>query len=452
MQQQRWQSLVEIGWMVYENTAFLSRAQSDAIVGRLNECNQQSLSAVWEVAVLNAFSKFGKVEYEKEGLGSSNPDLYFAPSESPSVDLIAEIRAVSDQDYLDHNLGWELEQLLCQKIEKLSLPQRGYTLVIEGYEVDWSDRQRHKNKKKLRIPDNRVELERAIFGGGFLDFASRIKKNPGRADSYRVDTSEAGVSLFYEPTQDGLATSSPSYRIALAATHNPIFNALVDKAKQLKKANRYTGPRGIILCDAGSNLFRESSAVGLGQIIAQFLRNQSSIDFVISISCQSKLSLGSGRFEKTIEVKCFQKPSSTPLDPSIIASIRRFATSFPKVVTDSETARLNARLKQSSRESNSFSGGFEWIAYENGVRMKFSARVLLDYLAGRIDHADFLQQTSAGLADMVGSNPFAARLEKSELISDIRFERGESEGDDDWVILRLTGPDPAISEFRAQSS
>lgn len=81
--------------------------------------------------------------------------------------------------------------------------------------------------------------------------------------------------------------------------------------------------------------------------------------------------------------------------------------------------------------------------------MIISARVLLDYLAGRIDHKQFLDYSGLDeMADIVGDNPLHRCIERGELISDASFERGESERDDDWVTFVLKGPDPAISRFR----
>jgi hypothetical protein len=48
-------------------------------------------------------------------------------------------------------------------------------------------------------------------------------------------------------------THSPAYNGAMTEDQNPVFNALKSKAKQLKKV-RYEGPRGIILCDGGSDM------------------------------------------------------------------------------------------------------------------------------------------------------------------------------------------------------
>ena len=80
--------------------------------------------------------------------------------------------------------------------------------------------------------------------------------------------------------------------------------------------------------------------------------------------------------------------------------------------------------------------------------VKFSARVLLDYLAGRIDQAEFQRQSGLFFGRRQGPGPsvFELWLRQGRLIANIELERCP-EKDDDWIIITFSEPDPAVSKF-----
>ena len=50
--------------LIEENTAFLSRKQTQTHIAKLNLHNESILATEWEVVLLNAFSKLGTVKHE----------------------------------------------------------------------------------------------------------------------------------------------------------------------------------------------------------------------------------------------------------------------------------------------------------------------------------------------------------------------------------------------------
>ena len=86
---------------------------------------------------------------------------------------------------------------------------------------------------------------------------------------------------------------------------------------------------------------------------------------------------------------------------------------------------------------------------EDGRQIKISARGLLDLLAGKLQHKDFLKdQGFDSDEDVIPKelNPFSRHLRTGELIDDILIER--SEIDDDYIVINFGDTDPAVSDFK----
>ena len=77
---------------------------------------------------------------------------------------------------------------------------------------------------------------------------------------------------------------------------------------------------------------------------------------------------------------------------------------------------------------------------DNEIRI--SARELLDLLAGKLDHKRFAENH-----DMGGGNIFTIYRAKGKMISEASVERRPEE-DDDWIILKFSADDPAVSDFK----
>lgn len=83
--------------MLTENAQFLTKEQLGQHVSRLNGKGFQTLDAEWEVAVLNALSKLGKIEHEPVLEGTANLDLLFTHHTGSS--FLTDVVSVSDEGY-----------------------------------------------------------------------------------------------------------------------------------------------------------------------------------------------------------------------------------------------------------------------------------------------------------------------------------------------------------------
>ena len=88
----------------------------------------------------------------------------------------------------------------------------------------------------------------------------------------------------------------------------------------------------------------------------------------------------------------------------------------------------------------------------NARRVIISARILLELLAGRMSYNEFAKRYGFVAVDPFPAkepSPFELSLNNGALITDVAFQKGNAESDDDAVIITLNDEsDPAISPFR----
>jgi hypothetical protein len=79
------------------------------------------------------------------------------------------------------------------------------------------------------------------------------------------------------------------YNQARSIDHNPLWNRLENKANQLGAAE---GLAGVIACDGGCSLLsssvRDIDAFSADDVIRKFLRTNSSVDFVYTITTRRR--------------------------------------------------------------------------------------------------------------------------------------------------------------------
>src|SRR5437867_3526215 len=82
--------------LLTENSAFITEARTLQHVLALNNESGDTLSAEWEVVVLNALSKAGKVAHEPDLGGATRVDVLFSNSDPEIGSFLADIITVSD--------------------------------------------------------------------------------------------------------------------------------------------------------------------------------------------------------------------------------------------------------------------------------------------------------------------------------------------------------------------
>ena len=266
--------------MLQENSAFLTREQLDHQVARLNSNGFHPIDTEWEVAVLNAFSKVGGVHHEPSLDGPAKLDLLFTTDDDSR--FLADITAVSDEGFEEKSPVKAFEVELQERLRRANLPYDGWHLSIGTLPTKYGE------PPKPAIPP-RNEFVTEIFNNNFKVFLKSIRERPQETHDYSVSTSKTAISLRYDPQKRYFTTVGPAHSNVQKKNKNPVFNALRLKAKQLKKV-AYSGPKGIILCDGGTDMVHTRAhssfdfAFNAEDATKDFLRQNQSIDFVLLIT------------------------------------------------------------------------------------------------------------------------------------------------------------------------
>jgi hypothetical protein len=436
--------------MLNENAGFLAKGQLGRHVYLLNREDFQSLVAEWEVAVLNAFSKLGKVEHEPDLGGTARLDLLFTPTHHPGVSIAADVATVSDEGYEEENPVRDFYVELTSRIAKAGIPGNGFNLTIQSRRPP-----KFGENPKVMLPP-RGDFAREIFNADFRAFLRKVKEHPQQPASYFVHTARTSLQLTYTPGQRYFMSHYATYNRATSKKRNPVFNALKLKTQKQLKRVHYSGPKGIILCDGGSNMpnppghYSSNFNYNAEDAIKEFLRQNQSVDFVLMISSvwteDGLHRPWEGRAARTVRVSVVGNKSFDSLPAAVRESMAALEQHFPVPTNTSAGARETLRYRYDSKESRPLAGGLREV---NHNQIKLSANAVLALLAGAITQEEFFK--AMGFKPWSDEphayrNSFEYMLSKKMRIAGVQVEETEHD-DDDTLVFNFDGPDPARSPF-----
>lgn len=418
--------------LLNENASFMSEKQLARHVRHLNRDDaKQVINTEWEVVMLYAFSRLGRVLHEPDIGGGKFADIQFYPTSYPETPLLLEITTVSDKGLEAENNVEAFERELQQRIFKYI--KSGSFFHKVKFRKDFNCNS--SNKAIARLPE-RKNFNTEIFNRKFESFLDAIRNAPSKVHTYDIDTDTTGVFIRYEPGRNSWVSLGVPYRKATSTKNNVIWNALNSKRQQLKKIN-YSGLQGIILCDAGcemlyskiGNLPRYSAST----IIQKFLEKHGSVHFVTTIATV--------QFDRWRHHNLKSQPryivemetyfnQSFPNDPLIVKRIFEEAYKHLPIPDSScEEVRLNLENGGSYKIGSSHRGGFT--VGEGGIQI--SLRDLFEYLAGELPQHLKYSYHSYG-ADFF-RRQFNYYFEKGFSIEHIAVE--QSDEDDNWVSIKF---------------
>ncbi len=422
--------------LINENSRFLTKEQLFKHINGLNRFNEESINLEWEVVLLNAFNKLGKLSHEPTLAGKSRPDLLFG--HSTGAEFLADIATVSDRGFEAENPLEPFVSELTRMRSKYGLKQGSFSWRIEGQrEGPFRDQ-----KMKLNLPPRR-DIHK-LFDGSFHQFMKKIKLTPLLPCSLKIKTPDANILINYNPGDKYGSGSYPAYTVAYSITRNPIYNALKRKSNQLKESG-YRGHRAILLCDGGCHLFRDHlyspDTFKMSDIIFKYLRETSSIDMILTFSVQSRLKPFYSGTELRSEIQFFT--NSHALNGFADHLTGELTAVMPKPVLDAANA-VNHLKGKHPKEGISRYGGWKM----GGGKVEISARALLLLLSGQISQEKFLEDH--GLVPTKDRkdnfNVFEKLYKQGRLFEKVHLTKSSDE-DDDTIIFEFGDPDPAISRF-----
>lgn len=430
--------------MLNENSESLTKEQLEQQVARLNANGFQPLDTEWEVGVLNSFSKLGTVVHEPELEGTAKLDLLFIADDASN--FLADITSVSDEGFEERIPVKAFYVELQERLRRAGVLYRGWQLSIGSHPAKFGG-------PTIPAVPPRTEFAKEIFNGKFKQFLKRVKDQPYESRTYNVTTRQTAISLTYDPRCQYFTTTGPVYSQALKKDQNPVFNALRLKAKQLKKVS-YEGPKGIVLCDGGSDMVHSrphsSFDFNFNAIDAtkEFLRQNQSIDFVLLVS---SVWIDAGRYGvssrgpvRKVQVtlvpnRCFER-----VPKRIQEILGQLESCFPEPENTASGARETIRQGYKAKKLRPLAGGWEM----SNSEIKLSESAVLALLAGTVTQEElfgslgFRPQSDKPSAIR---NPFESMLSRKKRLREIVLE--ETPHDYSYLVFRFAERDPAVSSF-----
>jgi hypothetical protein len=265
-----------------------------------------------------------------------------------------------------------------------------------------------------------------------------------------IDDGDVGIDITIDPARSPYSSGGfAAYDVPKIKDRNPLYSALKAKAEQLRGADGLTG---IIVGDGGCRALSSRSAnwqeVSTRQIVDEFFRQFSSVDFVLLLSVREdrpgwvpypppKRQNGASLFVRegcnahselsalfNAVLEHFPKPAMMPLNGALRAREDDYDLGYHGgySMSGSKVVRLGLR---------------EFTEIFAGLRS------LQDNGAKSIKAAGQLPQELNPLQAIVLSNLMAGRLPES-----IEVIKTEEEDNDDWVEIRFGEIDPAIAPLR----
>jgi hypothetical protein len=417
--------------MLDYNAASIGTEAAKRHAQRLNRCDEQSLDAEWEVAILYGLARLGSVEHEPAFGGSARLDFAFhGPT---GIAFSGDVTTVTDSGVAKVNPLDHFEDELRRRAGKLGLTLAGFTMRIGGR----TEATRRAEKTYLALPANRDEA--IFFDKDFERFLERVAKNPTKPQAFHRTSARVDVEIAYTPGEEFFGANYPSYARAQSLTVNSLYNSLDRKADQLKSAGG-TGHRVIVACDGASGSLRYQTVFGREEysstrIVKRFLQ-----DHTVGAVCL--VTAGRGNVEPLkVRTEVVTHSSVAPADAE---SIRGVFNALPAMLPPPESDALNALIHlrgPARRLGRSFIGGFKMSA----SRVTLSARAVQELLAGTLSHEDFKRRY--GDSDPNPVTVLAGVLKTGRLIESVSVERCPDH-DDDWLTFHFSKPDPAPTALK----
>lgn len=425
--------------LIDEVRPLLGAGAIGSLVNRLNRAGADQLAAMWEVAVLASLAKRGNVDVESGIQSGRRPDVRFSLTDTLS--FTADITVVSDDGIEDQNPVRAFCDIIEQMKTRLGLPVGGINLqVAEKTEVT-----KRGKKRILRLPPKERLQD---YVNSMVEPEIRRQLSAGITHPTLAVNDETAAFDLTIGAGPYTTMGYGGYNYPTMLDKNPLFSALKAKAKQLKGAE---GIRGIFVIDGGCSAFASfrgtRNNISAVDIATDFLRQNTSIDFVLMISGNQKprswLSANPAPIELVSEL-IVQRWKLLP--PELSKILCELTAAMPIPIKTPINAYHSARAKTYGLGHH---GGLSM----SNHRIKISAREVMEVLSGRTTVQELNERYSwSGLNEPpkpnTMRNPFDLFLSNGRLPSKITIEDGNENKSDNWIEIEFGDIDPAISRFK----
>lgn len=396
---------------------------------------------MWETVVLHGLSRCGNLKSEV-ALGSGRrPDVHFSAA---ALSFVADVTAVSDEGLDEENPFQALMSEIEATKKKIGLPMGGLDVQVRSR----LERKKRGSRTVLQLPKRRAIAD---FVRLKVEPLIRAAANEGQFPiRISIDNEDAGVDITIDPSKSAFNSGSyAAYSIPMIRDQNPLYNALKAKARQLRGA---PGLTGIFVGDGDSASMARAryhqQAVSPAEIVGEFFRQFSSVDFVVLMGVSEVLSplMYHQAPDLKNEISVFVRPDCEHTQ-LIEEAIRGMVEQFPAPGMTPVNAAHRAR------ESD------YWLGFHGGYQMnrddtvRIGLREFTEIFAGLRTLADQGSKTVPAHPSLhdkpnIIQNVIRNHLANGRLPVALEVIKGSEDENDDWVDIRFGDPDPAISPLR----
>ncbi|MES0202782.1 hypothetical protein [Mesorhizobium sp. LNHC209A00] len=418
----------------------LDGAAVDLLAARLNQPGRDRLAAMWEVAVLHALASFGTLRSEEPLPSGRRPDAVF---DNNDLRFTADITTVSDEGLDDKNPFFDLSELIEKEKNRLGLPIGGLDLRVKSKD----HRSARGVQTVLRLPP-RKRLSEFVRDEIVPQLRDQMRASE-KVLRIAIDTDDVGLEITIDPEKSPFSGGGfASYDAPTIKDRNPLFNAMKPKAEQLRGAEGITG---VIVCDGDCAAFSDRGAysnyISATAIAQEFLRQYSSIDFVLLLSIKEtrrtwmQIEPPERRVHHLLVVRrgFHSQDQLSALFTAVVGKL-------PKPVMMPVNGALRAR---ESGYHLGHHGGLEM----RGGKIRISSRELMEIMAGlRTIEDNGAMNVGGNRKEQPHANPaknvFLWNLQRGQLPVTVEVIKTGEDDSDDWIEFEFGDRDPAISPLK----
>ena len=434
--------------MLNDLAPILDPSKAQELVSRLESTDtKNALGAEMELAVTWAFSKEHEIEVEPGDFGGRNRLDLVCPNMFSNGPCVIEVTAVSDDGFSDRSSMRRVAEKLKHEANRTKR-RAGNHLCFE-----FGEQSGYKNGRFFRR--RRVTSSYEPSESVLNELSSWVSQEwPPKTPLHLVDEHIDVTATYHETVHPESQVISRMPTVVYDPKKNPVFSALANKKRQMRTLQDGV-IRCIILADAGCRMLRNKSTVDHAhgelsrrEVVFDFLDGQRSgkqIDIVCVLSPRRFGGVFGHPYREELKWELEVYTHQNDLADEAGANFATLAK-LPTPTFEGYQARSLHRQGSFSPTSNSWYLGACMTQSDEKLEVRMSARLLQDYLSGRVDKKQYE-------FELMGEelNPFERALEMGYTISNVVFDCGGIDEDDDHVVVSfkldpaagdLTTPDP----------
>ena len=406
-------------------------------IGRLNDKRfEVAIPAEAELGLVWATAKLGEFESEPDWFSEMGRKPEGISGELvPGYETVFDVKAISDR-VMPSQVG--MRKISRKFGEQANRIKKRSANALDYFFFERKDHRNPKNHRTVYAPVNYEPTDHAI--SLLREF---LESEPEIGESVDIVDGEMAVRVTWKPDVfPQFNYRSSIVREVFDLSENHIAKALQEKVKQLKSQN-FQGLRGVLLADVGcATLGRFEGMDPLRRscsgrdIIQHFLDAPSrNLDFVCVFSAQEERSIMQSVNRYWQVSVCVRSGLNLPMN-----GLERLAEMLPKPNFTSYALEHLHEQRLFHEQSRGWYLGCNMTTENDGLRIKFSARALHEFLAGRID--------GERLRDSLikGTGAFEYQLRNGRTIQSAKIIPGGIDEDDDYIEFQF-GADAAASAF-----